>query len=326
MKPSHAGSNKPEADDAESPERKSIRAEKIRLFVKRMRTIWTLFRKNRAGVSGLILLTSFITVALLAGPLYSLGLIQNPNHVTESSDFTQALDAPSSSHLLGTDDRGRDVLSEIFYGSRNSLIVGFAAAFITIVMGAGIGLLAGVYGRGVDEVLMRTTDLFLVIPWLPFAVILATFLPPFDRPSLFKIIIVIGITSWPSTARIVRAQVLSIRERAFIQRAVAVGSGKLHIISVHLMPNVFPLVFANAILSVSYAILSEAFLSFFGLSDPTKMTWGLMLYNTFNFGGFANNAYWFVLPPGICIILVVLGFTFVSYALDDIMNPRLRRR
>jgi len=291
-----------------------------------MRVTWTTFRKNRSGVFGLILLATFIAVALLSGPLYSLGLIQNPNHVTESSDPAHALEAPSSSHLLGTDEKGRDVLSEIFYGSRNSLIVGFAAAFITIVMGAGIGLVAGTYGKGVDEVLMRSTDLFLVIPWLPFAVILATFLPPENQPSMFKIIIVIGITSWPATARIVRAQVLSIRERAFIERAVAVGSGKLHIINVHLMPNVFPLVFANAILSVSYAILSEAFLSFFGLSDPTRMTWGLMLYNSFNFGGFANNAYWFVLPPGICIILVVLGFTFVSYALDEILNPRLRHR
>ena len=303
-----------------------VRAEKMRLTIGRLRKTWTTFMKHRTGVIGMLILVAFIAVALSAEPLYALGLIQNPNHVTESSDPAIALTPPSSSHLLGTDEKGRDVLSEIFFGSRNSLIVGFAAALITIVMGAGIGLLAGSYGRGVDEILMRTTDLFLVIPWLPFAVILATFLPPVNQPSMFKIIIVIGITSWPATARIVRAQVLTIRERAFVERAVAVGAGRMHIINVHLMPNVFPLVFANAILSVSYAILSEAFLSFFGLSDPTRITWGLMLYNSFNFGGFSNNAYWFVLPPGICIILVVLGFTFVSFALDEILNPRLRRR
>ncbi len=286
----------------------------------------TAFRKSLMGMVGLAILLFFVFMAILAEPLYDLGIIDNPNKVIESSDPTRALDPPSPDHLLGTDEKGRDVISELFFGSRNSLIVGFAAALITMILGAGIGLVAGSYGRSIDEFLMRATDLFLVIPWLPFAVILATFLPPENKPSLFKIIIVIGITSWPATARIVRAQVLSIRERSFIERAVCIGSGKMHIMGTHLLPNVFPLVFANAILSVSYAILSEAFLSFFGLSDPSKITWGLMLYNCFNFGGFANKAYWFVLPPGICIIVVVLGFTFVSYALDEIMNPRLRQR
>jgi len=308
------------------PFRRSVRAEKLRMTAAKTKRIWESFSKSRMGMLGLSILIAFIALALLAEPLYNLGLIQNPNNVMESSDPTQALFPPSPEHLLGTDERGRDVLSELFFGSKNSLIVGFAAALITMVLGAGIGLLAGSYGRGVDEVLMRSTDLFLVIPWLPFAVILATFLPPENKPSMFKIIIVIGVTSWPATARIVRAQVLSIRERAFVERATAVGSGKMHIMRTHLLPNVFPLVFANAILSVSYAILSEAFLSFFGLSDPSKITWGLMLYNGFNFGGFAHEAYWFVLPPGLCIISVVLGFTFVSYALDEILNPKLRRR
>lgn len=308
------------------PGARSVRLEKMALLTKRVRKTWKAFTKSRQGVGGLLVLSCFVAVALLAGPLYSLGLIQNPNRVMESSDPDEILASPSSSHLLGTDEKGRDVLSELFFGSRNSLIVGFAAAVLTIILGAGIGLLSGASGRGMDEVLMRFTDLFLVIPWLPFAVILASFLPPLDRPSMYKIIIVIGVTSWASTARIVRSQVLSIRERAFVERAIAIGAGKGHIIRTHLFPNVFPLVFANAILSVSYAILSEAFLSFFGISDPMKMTWGLMLYNAFNFGGFSNGAYWFVLPPGICIIIVVLGFMLVSFSLDDILNPRLRKR
>jgi len=274
---------------------------------------------------GLMVLLAFVMIALLAEPLYILGLIQNPNKVTESSS-PDLLEPPSWSHLLGTDEKGRDVLSEIFYGARNSLIVGFAAAIITIVLGSIVGLVAGAYGRGTDELMMRLTDVFLVIPWLPFAVILAALLPPENEPSMFKIIIVIGITSWPATARIVRSQVLSIRERAFVERAVAIGASRAHIMRKHLLPNVFPLVFATATLSVSAAILSEAFLSFFGLSDPTKITWGLMLYNAFNFGGFSNGAWWLVGTPGICIILVVLGFTFMSYALDDILNPKLRRR
>ena len=304
----------------------SVRIVKFRLMLSRANKTWRVFRKNRLGMSGLVVLAIFITMALLAAPLYELGMIQNPNNFIESSDPTQRLQPPSGSHLLGTDERGRDVLSEVFYGTATSLIVGFAAALITMLLGAVVGLIAGTYGRAVDEVLMRTTDLFLVIPWLPLAIILALFLPPFGQPSMTKIIIVIGITSWPAAARIVRSQTLSIRERTFIERAVAVGAGRLHIMRTHLLPNVFPLLFANAILSVSYAILSAAFLAFLGIYDITKITWGLMMYNAFNYGGFTAGAWWYVLPPGICIVLVVLGFTFVSYALDDILNPKLRKR
>lgn len=275
---------------------------------------------------GVFILLVFIAMAILAEPLYQLGLIQNPNNFTESSNWMEALDPPSSSHLLGTDERGRDVLSQVFYGTGASLIVGFAAAAITIVLGSVVGLVAGTYGKAADELLMRLTDLFLVIPWLPLAVILAMFLPPLGQPSMSKIIIVIGITSWPATARIVRSQVLTVKERSFVERAISVGAGRWHIMRRHLLPNVFPLVFANAIISVSYAILSAAFLSFLGISDITQITWGLMLYNAFNYGGFASQAWWYVLPPGICIVLVVLGFTFVSFALDDILNPKLRRR
>lgn len=304
----------------------SVRAEKLRLLAKRSREAWRIFRSNRSGMAGMVMLIVFISMALLAEPLYQLGLIQNPNNFLESSNPLEALSPPSSSHLLGTDERGRDVLSQIFFGTEASLIVGFAAAAITMILGAVVGLVAGIYGKAVDELLMRTTDLFLVIPWLPLAVILAMFLPPLGQPSMGKIIIVIGVTSWPATARIVRSQVLTVKERSFVERAISVGAGRLHIMRRHLLPNVFPLVFANAIISVSYAILSAAFLAFLGISDITQVTWGLMLYNAFNYGGFASQAWWYVLPPGLCIVLVVLGFTFVSFALDDILNPRLRRR
>ena len=299
--------------------------DKVRLQWKNAKKTWRSFISNSKGLAGLSILVVFVVMALLAQPLYALGLIQDPSRVLEASTG-EPLEPPSWDYLLGTDEKGRDVLSEIFFGSRTSLIVGFAAAVLTMLLGATVGLAAGASGRAVDELLMRLTDVFLVIPWLPFAVILASFLPPLSQPSMYKIIIVIGVTSWPAAARIVRSQVLSIKERAFIERAVAVGAGRLYVMRKHLLPNVFPLVFANAILSVSYAILSEAFLAFFGISDVTKVTWGSMLYNAFNFGGFAANAWWYVLSPGICIVLVVLGFTFVSYALDDILNPKLRKR
>jgi peptide/nickel transport system permease protein len=299
--------------------------EKLSLSLKVLRKTGRAFSKNRLGMIGVILLLIFVSMAVLAKPLYAVGWIQDPNNVMESSS-SETLKPPSQSHLIGTDDKGRDIMSQLFFGAKNSLVVGFAAALLTMAFGAAIGLIAGAFGRATDEFLMRFTDLFLVIPWLPFAVILASFLPPINQPSMYKIIIVIGLTSWPPAARIVRSQVLSIRERSFIERAISVGAGKLHIIRRHLLPNVFPLVFANAILSVSNAILSEAFLSFFGIGDPTRITWGMMLYNGYNFGGFASRAYWFIVPPGLCIVLVVLGFTFISYALDDVLNPKLRGR
>ena len=312
--------------DLKAERGRSVRVERLLFDLKTLRKIGGAFSRNRLGIIGAVLLISFVSMALLAQPLHSFDLIQDPNDVMASSDSTEIFKAPSGSHLLGTDDKGRDILSQLFYGTQNSLIVGFAAAALTMIFGSVIGLVAGAYGRAVDEFLMRFTDLFLVIPWLPFAVILASFLPPLNQPSMYKIIIVIGLTSWPPAARIVRSQVLSIRERTFIERSIALGAGKLHIMRRHLLPNVFPLVFANAILSVSNAILSESFLAFFGIGDPTRITWGMMLYNGYNFGGFASRAYWFIVPPGLCIILVVLGFTFVSYALDEVLNPRLRKR
>lgn len=308
------------------PKTYSVKAEKLRMFQKRAVQTWRMFVSNRSGVVGLVILLLFIGMSFMADPLYKAGLIQNPNHFTESSNYTIALSPPSSSHLLGTDERGRDVVSEVFYGTGASLVVGFAAAAITMILGAVVGLIAGAYGKAVDEFLMRATDLFLVIPWLPLAVILAMFLPPLGQPSMSKIIVVIGVTSWPATARIVRSQVLTVKERTYVERAVSVGASRWQVMRTHLLPNVFPLVFANAIISVSYAILSAAFLAFLGISDITQMTWGLMLYNAFNYGGFASEAWWYILPPGICIVLVVLGFTFVSFALDDILNPKLRKR
>ncbi|HEX9907528.1 MAG TPA: ABC transporter permease [Thermoplasmata archaeon] len=304
----------------------SVRSERLRLAYKKTRRTWKLFRSNRLGILGFLMLISFIVMAIIAQPLHALGLISDPNDLRESINPGRELEPPSAEHLLGTDEKGRDVISDLFYGCTATLIVGFAAALLTIVFGSSVGLLAGASGKIADEVLMRTTDLFLVIPWLPLAIILAAFLPPKGEPAMLKVIFVIGVTSWPATARIVRSQVLSIKERSYIERAVCLGSSRLHIMRVHLLPNVFPLIFANAIISVAWAILSAAFLAFLNLTDPNKITWGLMIYNAFDVEGFGAGAWWFVLPPGILIVLVVLGFTFVSYALDDILNPKLRRR
>jgi peptide/nickel transport system permease protein len=202
------------------------------------------------------------------------------------------------------------------------MLVGVAATAISMVIGTVIGIVSGFYGRAVDAVLMRFTDVFLVIPWLPLMLVMAALL----GPSLGNIIFVIGITSWAGTARIIRSQTLSIKERPYVERARAIGSGDSHIMFYHILPNVFPLIFANTVLVAAIAILSETTLSFLGMGDPTRVTWGVMLHFAFSMGAVSHGAWWWLLPPGICVVLVVLSFTFIGYALDEVLNPKLRRR
>ena len=171
-------------------------------------------------------------------------------------------------------------------------------------------------------VLMRLTDVFLVLPWLPLMLVLAALL----GSSLWNIILVIGLTGWAGTARLVRAQTLTIKERQYIERAKAIGASGYHIVINHILPNVFPIVFSNTILITAASILSETTLSFLGMVDSTKPSWGMMLHFAFESGAASNKAYWYLIPPGVCVLLVVLSFTFMGYAFDEILNPKLRSR
>jgi peptide/nickel transport system permease protein len=226
---------------------------------------------------------------------------------------------PSAQHLLGTDDAGRDVLSNFIYGARVSLIVGFFAAFISVVIGGLIGISAGFYGGKVELILMRFTDIMLVIPALPLAVVLVAL----TSPSLGNIIFVIGILGWTTTARLVRSQTLSVKERKFVLRARSIGSGNAHIIRRHIFPLVLPLMVANSVLVISLAILEESTLSFLGLGDPTMISWGQMLNFAFTRGGVSSGAWWALVMPGLGIVWVVLGLTFLGHGLEQIFNPRL---
>jgi peptide/nickel transport system permease protein len=208
------------------------------------------------------------------------------------------------------------------YGSRISMAIGVTASAICVTIGGLIGIIAGYRGGLTGEALMRFTDIFLVIPALPFMLLISALL----GPSLTNMILVIGVLSWPGTARIVRAQVLSIKERTFIERARAIGAGDAHIIRKHVLPNVIPLIFANTILIIAVAILMESTLSFLGLGDPLAMSWGAMLHFAFVSLAMSNGAWWYFVPPGVCIASVVLGFTFLGYAMEEILNPKLRRR
>jgi peptide/nickel transport system permease protein len=230
------------------------------------------------------------------------------------------LAAPSGDHLLGTTEQGSDVLSQLLAGARVSIVVGFAAAIISAVLGSAVGLASGYFGGWTDRILDALENWFLVIPTLPLMIVLARLLDP----SLGVLILVIGLTSWAGTGRIVRAQVLTLRERAFVERARALGAKDRYIIKTHILPNTLPLIFANTVLIVAVAILSEAALSFLGLGDPTQISWGTMLENAFEAGAPSAEAWWYVIPPGLCITTLVLAVALLGYLFEEYINPRLR--
>jgi peptide/nickel transport system permease protein len=191
-----------------------------------------------------------------------------------------------------------------------------------MVLGTLFGLLSGYFEGRAGAALFRFTEWFLVIPFLPLAIVLATVL----GASMFAIIVVIGVTSWPGTALLIRSQTLSIKERAYLERAQVLGAGRWHQISRHILPNVMPMVFANTTLTVSIAILAETTLSFLGLGDPTRTSWGGMLEDAYSVGAMTTGSWWFFIPPGVCVVLVVLAFTLVGHALEDVVDPRLKGR
>jgi peptide/nickel transport system permease protein len=268
-------------------------------------------------MAGLIILVAFTLVAILAPvlvPHESLKATCECNGVPYSP--------PSLDFPFGTDNFGRSIFALTIWGSRISLTVGLLATAIAMGLGSLIGIIAGYFGRWPETVLMRLTDWFLVIPFLPLAIVLASIL----GQSLAVIIFVIGVTSWPSTARIVRAQVLSVKTRPYVERAQALGAGTWHLVSRHILPNVGPLILANTVLTVAIAILSETTLSFLGLGDPLSISWGTILEFGFNGGAAGSGQWWWILPPGLAIVAVVLAFTLCGFALDEIVNPKLRER
>lgn len=275
---------------------------------------WAQLRRNRMGMAGLIVLALFAVIALLAPWL------ADAEGLRASQATGPILEGPSAAYPLGTDDNGRSVLTLLIYGSRVPLLVGLTATVISMVIGTIVGMASGILDGFAGAALFRVTEWFLVIPFLPLALVLATLL----GGSLGSIILVIGITGWPSTALLIRAQTLSVRERPFIERAQILGAGRWHLMSKHIFPNVLPLVFANTTLTVAGSVLAETTLAFLGFGDPTAVSWGTMLNAAFANGAVSLGAWWFLIPPGICVVLVVLAFTQAGQALEDIVNPRLK--
>lgn len=276
---------------------------------------WRGYKRDKLGIAGLVILTLFVLMAIFA-------IFADPAGTDVTKVDGPRLAPPSLDYPLGTDTFGRSILTLTIQGAKISLLVGFAASFMTVVLGAVVGIVSGFRGGWIDSLLMRITDFGLVLPWLALAIALASIL----GPSLFVIVFVIGITSWPSTARLVRAQALSVRERPYVERSRALGASNWHLITRHILPNVTPVILANTVLIVAVAILSETTLSFLGLGDPFSISWGSMLEEAFNSAAVSAGAWWWILGPGGSITLVVLAFTMCGFALDEILNPRLRKR
>lgn len=302
----------------------NLRAERWRLRIKNARGFAGRFGHRADGVVGLAILLVFSVVAI--APQFFVGPLQTVTTATGGN-----LEAPSAVHIFGTDELGRDMLNLTFHGARISMSIGLMATFITIVVGALIGVVAGFVGGRLDNALMRLTDFFLVLPTFVLAIILAPVILDIIgveaevfglRATLLVIVVVIGATSWATTARIIRSQTLSIRERMFVDRARVIGSGPGHIMRRHIFPNVVNLIVAQAVITFAAAVFTETSLSFIGLGDPFAPSWGQLLDSAQQAGAPGLGAWWYIAPPAVCVVLVVLAFTLVGNALDDILNPK----
>lgn len=266
-----------------------------------------------AAIMGMTLIIGFVLTAIFA-PVVS------PYDPRERVGRPFA--RPSSEHVLGTNDIGQDILSELIYGSRISLVVGVTAGFVTVFIGITVGLLAGYFPR-LGRILMRFTDVVLILPFLPLLIILSAYL----GRSLFNTIMIIGLLVWAGTARIIRSQVLTIVEQDYVVAARSLGANHIHIIIRHILPQVMPLAIGEFVQATGRAILLEAALSFLGLGDPVQKSWGTVLYWAQVRGAFLSPAWvWWVLPPGLLISMATLGFALVGFSLEQYVNPRLRKR
>ena len=271
-----------------------------------MREFWKKYRRNRAAVFGLYVVLVFLVLAVLSPWLAPF----QPLSIGKDS-----FRPPDSIYLLGTDDLGRDLLSGVLWGARVSLLVGLLAAFTSTLIGVLVGSASGFYGGWADDLLMRITEFFLVIPRFFLALIIVALF----GSSIWHIIFVIGILSWPVTARLVRAEFLSLKEKEFVEGVRAMGAPDRRIILHHMLPNAGPPIVISGSLQIARAILMEAGLSFLGLGDPNRMSWGVMLYNAQRF---LRHAWWTATFPGLAIFFIVMGFNLVGDGLNDALNPK----
>jgi peptide/nickel transport system permease protein len=269
--------------------------------------------------AGIAIYVVFALVAIFADQLAPL----DPMEIL----FTQAgkLAAnlpPGPEFLLGTTNLGRDIYGELIHGTRSALAVGLSAAVVVASVGTIVGLVAGYFGGWVDSILMRIADMALSLPFLPFVIVLTGFL----GASTSNIVFAVALLLWPNSARVIRSQVLTVRERAYVEAARVTGASPWRILFVHIAPNILPLAFVYAAIAIGWAIVTEASVSFLGFGDSTNVSWGYMLQDAFSSQALSRGQYaWFV-PPGVCIILVTVAGFFISRGYEEVFMPRLRGR
>lgn len=289
----------------------------LRLYRERLESAMRTFVRNRAALLGLFVLVAVVVLAVFAPAIAP----YDPHETLKNEQGAPAiLEPPSAEHPMGTNHLGRDVFSQWVYGSRVSLIVGFFSGLAVLLVGTSVGLFAGYYKGTVDLGLMRIVDVLYGIPALPLVLLIAMFF----GNSVWNIVIAMALVLWRTMARLVRSQTLSLAEQPFVKAARAAGASDLRIIYVHIAPNLVPLMLVEGTFVMGAAILIEAGLSFLGLGAANMISWGTMLQLTFTTGAI-RSAWWWVLPPGLSITLLVVGFFYISRGIEDITNPVLER-
>jgi peptide/nickel transport system permease protein len=281
---------------------------------------WRLVRapmRDPYAAIGLSIYLTFILVAAFADRIAP----YDPLEILFADDGTLAASLPASAaHWLGTTNLGRDIFSQLVLSTRSALAVGLSAALVVMALGTLVGLVSGYFGRAVDTVLMRLADVALSIPFLPFVIVLAAML----GPKVSNVVLAIALLLWPNTARVIRSQVLTVRERTFVEAARVTGSSTWRILFVHVAPSILPLSFLYGSIAVGWAILTEASVSFLGFGPSDVVSWGYMLQDAYASQALSRGEYLWFVPPGLCIILIVVAGFFISRGYEELLFPKLK--
>lgn len=293
------------------------RPSRWRLFLTGFRGSAQVLLRDPYAAAGVAIYVLFVAVALFAPVLAP----YDPTEILFLPDGNLAADLPpGGDHLLGTTNLGRDIYSQLLIGTRSALIVGVSAAFFVVAIGTLVGLVAGYFGGVTEAVLMRLTDIAFGIPFLPFVIVLAAFL----EPSVWNIVLAMSLVLWRDTARVIRSQVLTVKHRSFVEAARVTGSGSIRILFVHIAPNILPLSFLYGSIAVGWAILTEASVSFLGFGDSSTISWGYMLQDAYISQALSRGAYYWFVPPGLAIVIVVVAGFFISRGYEEILFPKLK--
>ncbi len=301
-----------------------------------LRQLWEtnleVFQRDKLALLGLFIFAFFTLVAVFApiiAPNDPLTPLKNANGdwIKDAEPYWMAEEGEDEAEgyvntfQLGTTNIGRDIFSQLIYGSRAALLVGFSAAIAVAVIGTVVGLLAGYYGGWIDTLLMRAADVAFGIPFIPFIIVISAF---FD-PSIWNVVVAMAVLLWRDSSRVIRSQVLVIKEQSFVSAAKVSGASELRIIFVYIAPSILPLSFLYGTLAIAWAILTEASVSFLGFSDPETISWGYMLQDAFNSLALSREAFYWIVPPGLCIMLTVMAGFFIGRGYEEVLFPRLRR-